>query len=119
MGKFIDLGVKPSNDVVRQATPNKPFYPSVHISKVEGEFSVGDEVMLKCRVKRATEEDDGSYSCELEARQMSASGGKKDAGDGLDSALNKISKKKQESDAEEADEVDAGMDNDMEESEEE
>ncbi len=119
MGKSIDLEIKPSNDL---ATPSKkPYYPSVHISKVEGDFSVGDKVMLQCVVKRATEEDDGSYSCDLEAQSMSMGSGsnKKDAGDGLDSALNDISKKKQESDAGESDEADAGMDNSTEETDEE
>lgn len=91
MAKFIDLGRKPSNDIVAKPS-DKPYYPTVHLSGVDADLSVGDEVMIKCRVKRATEEDDGSYSCDLECKQMRAAK-EKERGE-LSDALDKIEKDK-------------------------
>ncbi len=98
MAKFIDLGRKASNDVVKQKLPEKPYYPTTHLSGVKAEVGVGDEITIIGRVKRATEEDDGSYSCDVECLKMSCDECSDEGG--LDGAIEKISKKRQGADDE-------------------
>jgi len=97
-------------------SPSKEYFPSCHISGVEGmEVEDGDEVVLRGRVTSCTESSRNGkkdYSCEVEVTGLKVTA-PKDSGDGLDSALSKIEKKKADG-AEEVDETDTAEEEDAE-----
>lgn len=78
----IDLQIKPS----KLSDKPKPYYPSI---EVNGEFEVGDEVVIKGTVTRCIEDDNGCR-CTVECQKAES----EDEEEGLEGAMKKIAKKK-------------------------
>ncbi len=107
---YIHLGKKPES--ITKAMPMrespKMYYPSAHISGVEGmDVEDGDEVLMKGKVTSCTTSSrDGkkTYSCEVEVTHLKVDGS--ESSGGLDKALSKIEKEKMDA-SEETDEIDS------------
>lgn len=107
---FISLGKKQDSSEIKPFDKSKEYFPSTHISRIEGlDLKPGDKVMIEGEVGSCTKDKDGKMSCEIECKGIKPTtvAKKKDAGAGLDEALDEISKEKEaETDTEESDESD-------------
>ena len=107
---YIHLGKKldaPKEAAVKLS--NKTYYPTAYIAGVEGmDVEDGDEVIMKGKVKSCTTSSRNGkkdYSCDIDVTHLKVVN-PKSSSDGLDSALSKIEKKKQDA-SEETDETDS------------
>lgn len=106
--EFMDLGAKPMEATIapKPSDAKKKYYPSVYVSNCDKlDVEQGDEVLIKGKVTSCTMTNRNGVetcSCEIECTGLQVTDDVDEPnGEGLDGALDKISKKKMEDNNEE------------------